>query len=375
MASLQRRDGKNGPRWRVLYRVDGKLLADTFGHPDGATEYKALVERIGGQAAREVLHQRRGSAGAGRIPTVEQALDQHIDALHAVTDGTRSDYRKIAKLISDGPLGPLPVDAVTTDAVNRWVAGQKASAKTKRNRHGLLFAALKRQVKAGNIAANPCDDVQIARTERAEMTIVNDSELALILGHMDAHWHALILTLFSTGLRFGEATAVQVRDLDLDAEPPMLRVSRSWKHTDTSARELGAPKTAKGRRPVSLPPALAVLLHDLTDGWPREAFVFVNKHGRPVRQNSLHEIWSAALDDADIGKRPRIHDLRHSHVAAMIAAGVPLPVIMRRLGHESITTTVDTYGHLSDDAMSITAQAAAISIAAVLPEIEPPPSG
>lgn len=371
MASLQRRDGRTGPRWRVVYRVDGRQVTDTFAHPDGAAEFKALVERIGGEAARQVLADRRGSPTGGRVPTVAQALDQHIDSLHAITDGTRSDYRKIAKLISDGPLGPLPVDAVTGDAVNRWAAGLKASAKTKRNRHALLYAALRRQVKAGAIAVNPCEEVTIARSERTEMTIVNDTELSQILDHMGAHWHPLILTLFSTGLRLGEATALQVRDLDLDADPPMLRVSRSWKHTDSAAREIGPPKTEKGRRPVSLPPSLADMLRGVIDGKTREALVLPNTRGAPVRQNSLHEIWTSALDDADIGKRPRLHDLRHSHAAALIAAGVPLPVVQRRLGHESIQTTVDVYGHLADDAQSIAAQAASISIASILPEIEP----
>jgi integrase len=44
--------------------------------------------------------------------------------------------------------------------------------------------------------------------------------------------------------------------------------------------------------------------------------------------------------------RPRIHDLRHTHVSWLIAQGVQLPAISRRLGHESITTTNDRYGHL-----------------------------
>ena len=44
--------------------------------------------------------------------------------------------------------------------------------------------------------------------------------------------------------------------------------------------------------------------------------------------------------------RPRIHDLRHTHVSWLIAQGVQLPAISRRLGHESITTTIDRYGHL-----------------------------
>lgn len=65
--------------------------------------------------------------------------------------------------------------------------------------------------------------------------------------------------------------------------------------------------------------------------------------------------WKPALDAANsagLTKRPRIHDLRHTHASWLIAGKVPLPVIQARLGHESITTTVDRYGHLleaSDD--------------------------
>ncbi|MFD5790586.1 tyrosine-type recombinase/integrase [Streptomyces sp. NPDC127037] len=62
----------------------------------------------------------------------------------------------------------------------------------------------------------------------------------------------------------------------------------------------------------------------------------------------LHR-WKSALDTANtagLTKRPRIHDLRHTHASWLIAGKVPLPVIQARLGHEPITTTVDRYGHL-----------------------------
>jgi integrase len=55
------------------------------------------------------------------------------------------------------------------------------------------------------------------------------------------------------------------------------------------------------------------------------------------------------MQAAGIDKTPRIHDLRHSHASWLIAAGVPLPAIQRRLGHESITTTIDRYGHLAPE--------------------------
>ena len=66
----------------------------------------------------------------------------------------------------------------------------------------------------------------------------------------------------------------------------------------------------------------------------------------------FHRAWGPALDtlDGQLRARPRVHDLRHTHASWLIAAGIPLTVIQRRLGHESIKTTSDRYGHLADDA-------------------------
>jgi integrase len=55
------------------------------------------------------------------------------------------------------------------------------------------------------------------------------------------------------------------------------------------------------------------------------------------------------VDDAisrGLAKRPRIHDLRHTHVAWLISDNIPMAAIQRRMGHKSITTTIDRYGHL-----------------------------
>ena len=68
---------------------------------------------------------------------------------------------------------------------------------------------------------------------------------------------------------------------------------------------------------------------------------------RPVPYPTFRKRWLLAT--TAFGRDVRVHDLRHTHASWLIAAGVPLPVIQRRLGHESITTTVDRYGHLAPD--------------------------
>jgi len=58
-------------------------------------------------------------------------------------------------------------------------------------------------------------------------------------------------------------------------------------------------------------------------------------------------IWSNAVDDAGLPFRYTPYQVLHTHASWLIAAGQPLPYIQARLGHEKITTTVDTYGHLA----------------------------
>jgi integrase len=72
--------------------------------------------------------------------------------------------------------------------------------------------------------------------------------------------------------------------------------------------------------------------------------------------------WGSTTSLAD--PRPRIHDLPHTHVALLVAAGVSLPVIQARLGHERFTTAIDTYGSLLPDLQIAAADAASRALGA-----------
>jgi integrase len=71
-------------------------------------------------------------------------------------------------------------------------------------------------------------------------------------------------------------------------------------------------------------------------------------------------------DAPRLTKRPRVHDLRHTHASWMIAAGTDLFVLQRRLGHESITTTTETYAHLLPDQQRAAADAAGRALSGLL---------
>jgi integrase len=198
-------------------------------------------------------------------------------------------------------------------------------------------------------------------------------------------------------MRWSEATALRPGDWDLDAG--VVRVSRAWKDSKAKGRYLGAPKTRKSKRTIAIPPGLVDVVRPLVEA--RGEFVFTNRHGNPIIQQTFYkEVWDPARNLANgkpafattrggkwdssrgghtwtakpagpgeqLHKQPRIHDLRHTHASWLINAGVPLPVIQQRLGHESITTTVDRYGHLSPDNLTMAAIATQVAMAGALPE-------
>jgi len=79
----------------------------------------------------------------------------------------------------------------------------------------------------------------------------------------------------------------------------------------------------------------------------RHELVFTSETGDPLRRSNFHaRVWRPATIAAGLDPPPRFHDLRYSHVAMLISAGAPVKTIQHRLGHSSIVTTMDRYGHL-----------------------------
>jgi integrase len=153
-------------------------------------------------------------------------------------------------------------------------------------------------------------------------------------------------------------TAIKVKDLNLDGIPPTLTVRRAWKTNGRGefALEqhgrfyLGKPKTKESRRRITLAlPVVDALRRAVADRGPEDLVFGAPRGGRLDQGNWYESRWQRAIKAAQekgLAKTPRFHDLRHTHAAWLISAGVPLPVIQKRLGHKSIQITVDVYGGL-----------------------------
>lgn len=375
------RTTKSGLRWRVRYRIDGQQTSRSFTTEAGATEFANLIDKFGPAQAVGILEARLGEPDT---VTVRQLCEQHLDNLTGVQTDTIRSYRAMLKDL--GPLAELPANAVTPAQIGRWVQAlvdNGNSGKTAANKHGFLASVYKRALNEGRVESNPCLNTRIPRTVAREMTFLTRAEYERLLGYIPNVWRPFVTALFFTGLRFGEITALRVQDLDLEHET--VTVAQAWK----DGRKLGAPKSRRSRRTIRIPKHLTKILEAHVEGKRPSEYVFVNRHGGPVRQNTFHKnVWAPAVRlvngepanrpgapnersgqrydehgnvvqpaERPLGKRPRIHDARHTCASWLLGAGVPIHVVQAHLGHESITTTVDRYGHVMPAARDAVAEA------------------
>lgn len=380
--------------WRVRFRKPGQKNpgSKTFQDARSAKTFAKLIGDLGVVEALTVLDTWAGAV-AGDL-TVAGWCTEHIDSLSGVQDDSRDRYRAYVR--NDlGKIGPLPLSALTPEGVAAWVNELErggASAKTIKNKHGFLAGAMQHAVAAKKIEASPCEHTRLPRSVTQPMVFLTQQEYVTFLAYVTPHWQPLVGTLFGTGMRWAEATALQVGDVDLEGGGAT--VVRAWKRGNA----IGPPKSKKARRTVSLAPEIVELLRPLVEGRPAGSWVFTNMRGEPVRHNTFHEnVWAPAVRlsngepasagkrvarrvdasgrviepaAAPLGKRPRVHDARHSNASWLLGAGVPINYVQAHLGHESITTTVDRYGHVMPAARQAVAAALSAALTMAHPQIE-----
>lgn len=343
------------PKYRVIWRDNGQRRTQTVATLEQAQLWKATLEAAGHdtERAEEAL-----LAQARKTPTLAAVAAVHLDRLTGVQPYTIKRYQGYLKThLSE--LATRPVDVITEPVLADWIRSMQAkgsSVKTIMNVHGFLSGVMSTAVRRGAIEHNPCNGRMLPRNDhtRETATYLTVPEYAKVEAHLPAEHRALFRVMLETGLRLGEATALRPQDLSLDAQVPVCRIDKAWKQDGAGGWLIGPPKTKRSRRTVALAASTVSLLRPLAAATTPAGYLFPSASGdttNPGHRQHLR-VWSRAVaaaaadDDWPTWKKPRIHDLRHSHAALMLAAGMNIYELSARLGHESIKTTVDTYGHL-----------------------------
>jgi integrase len=326
-------------RYRVRFRQGGTETSQTFRSKRDATAFSAVLDGGGVTDALAWLAARDTRASE---VTFGQWFEHYVNDLTAVTDRTRQSYRSI----HDNHLAhldPMPLPLLTrshvTELVNRLEADK--SPKTVRNIVHLLSSCLALAIDEGHMTRNPCRRVKLTKAALTdtEPRFLTHDEFRTLLAHIPDHYRPLTVFLVGTGLRWSEATALQCRHVNLDTGT--VHVRQAWK--EQGGRELGPPKTEKGRRTVNAATMALRAAQALMRG--PDDWLFTTPTGKIVRHSNFYNrVWKPACEASGI--KATIHDLRHTHASWLISDGISLEAVQDQLGHESILTTRKVYGHL-----------------------------
>ncbi len=282
--------------------------------------------------------------------TVGDYLNQWMDDYVAtsVRPRTAEGYGSIARQLRSA-LGRVRLIDLKPQHVQRYYAAmldRGVSAQTVLHHHRLLFQALRQAVRWEMLASNIMERVTPPRRQKPELRALDAVEAQRLLGAAaGTDYHLPIHLAIYTGLRRSEILGLHWSDIDLDARS--LTVLRTMTDLRGDPMHLDEPKSKGSRRSVSYSEATDQLLRfhrERPQTGPHEQ-VCQRSDGTTLRPNTLSAGYKRIA--ASVGlSGVRFHDLRHTHASLLLAAGVPISVVQARMGHTSISTTVDVYGHV-----------------------------
>lgn len=333
--------------WRLEVHVNGKRRVSTVGPFTGKDQGRRTAEAKWHKFRAQVEEDAKAFLDPSR-ETLAQYLPRWLASQTDLKPTTVRCYEDMIRLHLLPKLGtvrlqnlsPDRVEAVWRDMEGR---GRLRSALLAR---AVLRKALQDAVRLGALERNPVDRTKAPRQPKRRVQFFTVEEVDAILRHATPRWKPLIQFAAHSGLRIGEILGLCWGDVKLDEG--ILSVRRNVVTVGGKNIVQESTKTGAGVRSLTLPTAAldalrAHLKHEkeVTSATP----VFATDDGGYLMARNVTRAFSKARDAAGVKKLP-FHSLRHFAVTVQIAAGVPLPIISKRIGHATISMTADLYGHL-----------------------------
>ncbi|MFD3748383.1 tyrosine-type recombinase/integrase [Nocardia sp. NPDC058633] len=402
--------------WQVRYTItrNGKPVATSQPFDDEleAVRWAALLDKVGPERAEAILFARIGATVPGGELTIAEWLRQYADRLRGIEDATRKRYHRYIDLDVVPFMGELPLSAYTEELDAAWVLWLEHdvcnrpgrppgnSPKTIRNKHGFVseaMAAAARHRPEPLVPSNPCAHTRLPRVNGRRRDFLTPTEYELVEAVLWPKYRPMFEFMVMSMCRPGEVFALTVGDID--PETGAVNVDKAWKY-DNGRRKLGPPKSERGTRVTHVP--LETIARLDLDRDPDE-LLFPTGVGTAFTTHGFYEqVWLPAVRrlealadreqpggklfgkmahwegetaaellarfghktvDRLLRKWLTPYLTRHTGISWRLQDGVPIWVVSRDAGHESVSTTDRKYGHI-DTRASI---AAAVRVGGRLP--------
>jgi integrase len=337
-----------GKRWDARWRDDaGKPRHRAFERKLDAENFLA------GLRADQARGIRYADPRRGAISVQEYGEDVFLPSMLHLRPNSADTYASHLRNHIYPALGARKMGSITRTDVQHFVSlvSSKVAPTTTETVYAVLRAMMQTAVDDDPqvIPANPCTRIKLPK---AGKRVIEPLSAAMIVALHDAvtpRYRVAVALGAGLGLREGEAFGLILPRVDF--------LRRKVRILSQAQRgQLGADlKTDASARVI---PADDWVLNEISahvqrfDTGPGEVIV-TNRCGRVAQRNAFGTCWREAVAAAGLPAGTRFHDLRHFYASTLIAANVNPKVIQARLGHATITETMDTYGHLFPDSEDI----------------------
>lgn len=234
------------------------------------------------------------------------------------------------------------------------------SGKTLLNYHRLISSVLETAVKWQIILNNPCKRVSPPKAERKEARYLDENQSIMILEALNQEplkYRAMFTLLLYSGMRRGEFCGLTWADIDF--RTCIVDINKSSLYLPGKGVFDDKTKNASSMRAIKVPQLVIELLKELRIEQMQETFkqgsawqgtgdstekIFTQANGSPIHPCSVTDWFEKFIKRHDL-PNVSVHSLRHTNATLMIASGVDLRTVSKRLGHAQMTTTANIYTH------------------------------
>ncbi len=352
--SIHPRNTSKGKVHEVRLRgPDGREVSRTFRTKREATEYEATQRTA---KTRGAWVDPRGAN-----VTLAQVSDEWLRSNPAKRPSTKARDASALRVHVLPSLGHRRIGSLTPGDVRALVAdwSTRMAPRTVRRTYGALRAVVNYAVQNDLIGRSPCRGIKLPAIEPARMAILEPADLARLAQSIADEFAPMVWLGAVLGLRWGEVAGLRVGRVDL--------LRRTITVAEQVTRGVGGvgfaspPKSAAGRRTLSIPAELASLLSKhLADrgltGATSNALLFGGAGGRPLDySNWRRRVWLPAVELANLDGIG-FHDLRRTNATAMVLDGVDVKTAQARLGHSDPRLTLAIYAQATGEGDRAAAQ-------------------
>ncbi|HBE76358.1 MAG TPA: site-specific integrase [Firmicutes bacterium] len=368
---MAKKEHKRGKGEGTIYqRPDGTWAAQvSTGHDPKTgklkrrTFYGKTRAEVAQKMSKAVNDVNTGTYSDPSTITLEKWLYDWLEGKINIEEESRQLYndtirQHIAPEIGKKKLADIRYRDIQTFITNKSINGRLdgrggLSPKMVRRIYRVLFAALKQAVKERLVTYNEADGIELPKAVKHDVKTLSIEEVTKFLTFIKEHpnYVAIRLDLYC-GLRRGELLGLRWKDIDF--KNGVINITQQI----VTSKKIKGLKTTSSKRAVTLYGNIIDLLKEhkkqqnefkllLGTSYQKELdLVFCHKDGSLISPKVFYNQYKALLDQAGLDSIS-FHALRHTAATLMLEAGIPAKTVQEILGHSTISTTLDVYGHVT----------------------------